>query len=76
MRRHFAQILETSIKCDEKVVIHRVIKPENIFPDFSNDEAKLNDFGLASETQEEPIDSFKVRTVQSVKSVSSDLNST
>ena len=59
MRRHFAQILETNIKCDEKVVIHRVIKPENIFPDFSNDEVKLNDFGLASETQEEPIDSFR-----------------
>ena len=59
MRRHFAQILETNIKCDEKVVIHRVIKPENIFPDFSNDEVKLNDFGLASETQEAPIDSFR-----------------
>ncbi|CAH3149182.1 unnamed protein product, partial [Pocillopora meandrina] len=43
----------------EKVVIHRIIKPENIFPDFSNDEVKLNDFGLASETQEEPIDSFR-----------------
>ena len=26
---------------------------------FSNDEVKLNDFGLASETQEEPIDSFR-----------------
>ncbi|PFX27117.1 Serine/threonine-protein kinase pim-2 [Stylophora pistillata] len=59
VRRYFSQILEANIRCEEKGVIHRDIKPENILLDLTNDEVKLIDFGLASEIQEEPFDSFR-----------------
>ena len=50
-RRYFSQILEANINCEENGVIHRDLKPENILVDLLNDEAKLIDFGLASEVQ-------------------------
>ena len=59
VRRYFTQILEANITCEEKGVIHRDLKPENILLDLTNDEVKLIDFGLASEIQEEPFDSFR-----------------
>ena len=59
VRRYFTQILEANIKCEEKGVIHRDLKPENILLDLTNDEVKLIDFGLASEIQEEPFESFR-----------------
>ena len=59
VRRYFTQILEANITCEEKGVIHRDLKPENILLDLTNDEVKLIDFGLASEIQEEPFESFR-----------------
>ncbi|XP_022788136.1 serine/threonine-protein kinase pim-2-like [Stylophora pistillata] len=60
VRRYITQILEANIRCEEKGVVLRDIKPENILLDLTNDEVKLIDFGLASEIQEESFDSFKV----------------
>ena len=59
VRRYFTQILEANITCEEKGVIHRDLKPDNILLDLKNDEVKLIDFGLASEIQEEPFESFR-----------------
>nr|XP_058954895.1 serine/threonine-protein kinase pim-3-like [Pocillopora verrucosa] len=59
VRRYFTQILEANITCEEKGVVHRDLKPENILLDLTNDEVKLIDFGLASEIQEEPFESFR-----------------
>jgi len=59
VRRYFTQILEANIKCEDKGVVHRDIKPENILVDMRTDEAKLIDFGLASEIQREPFTSFR-----------------
>ena len=59
VRRYFTQILEANVKCEEKGVVHRDLKPENILLDLTNDEVKLIDFGLASEIQEKPFESFR-----------------
>ena len=58
-RRYFAQILQANINCEETGVLHRDIKPENILVDMCTDEAKLIDFGLASEVQQEPFTKFR-----------------
>lgn len=58
-RRYFAQILEANISCEENGVLHRDLKPENILLDMRNDEIKLIDFGLASEVQDEPFNTFR-----------------
>lgn len=58
-RRYFGQILEANISCEENGVIHRDLKPENILLDMCNDEIKLIDFGLASEVQDEPFNTFR-----------------
>lgn len=57
-RRFFTQILEATIQCEEQGVLHRDIKPENIIIDLKKQEAKLTDFGLACETQEDPFRRF------------------
>ena len=59
VRRYFAQILQANINCEETGVLHRDIKPENILVDMCTDEAKLIDFGLASEVQQEPFTKFR-----------------
>ena len=59
VRRYFAQILQANINCEEAGVLHRDIKPENILVDMRTDEAKLIDFGLASEVQQEPFTKFR-----------------
>ena len=59
VRRYFAQILQANINCEETGVLHRDIKPENILVDMRTDEAKLIDFGLASEVQQEPFTHFR-----------------
>ena len=59
VRRYFAQILEANVKCEDRGVVHRDIKPENILVDMRTDEAKLIDFGLASEIQREPFTTFR-----------------
>ena len=59
VRRYFAQILQANINCEETGVLHRDIKPENILVDMRTDEAKLIDFGLASEVQQEPFTKFR-----------------
>ncbi|XP_022800082.1 serine/threonine-protein kinase pim-2-like [Stylophora pistillata] len=59
VRRYFAQILRANISCEENGVLHRDIKPENIIVDMRTDEAKLIDFGLASEVQSEPFTHFR-----------------
>ena len=69
VRWYFTQILEANIKCEEEGVIHRDIKPDNILLDLTNDEVKLIDFGLASEIQEEPFDSFRGKNY-SIKEIS------
>ena len=58
-RRYFAQVLQANINCEETGVLHRDIKPENILVDMRTDEAKLIDFGLASEVQQEPFTRFR-----------------
>ncbi|CAH3033550.1 unnamed protein product [Porites lobata] len=58
-RRYFSQILKANICCEENGVLHRDLKPENILVDMLHDEAKLIDFGLASEVQEEPFLKFR-----------------
>lgn len=58
-RRYFSHILEANISCEENGIIHRDLKPENILVDLRNDEAKLIDFGLASEVQDEPFVKFR-----------------
>lgn len=58
-RRYFSQIIEANISCEENGVIHRDLKPENILVDLHSDEAKLIDFGLASEVQEKPFVKFR-----------------
>ena len=57
-RRFFTQILDATIQCEEQGILHRDIKPENIIVDLTNMDAKLTDFGLACETQEEPFRRF------------------
>ena len=57
-RRFFTQILDATIQCEEQGILHRDIKPENIIIDLTNMDAKLTDFGLACETQEEPFRRF------------------
>ena len=59
VRRYFTQILQANIGCEENGVLHRDIKPENILVDMSSDVAKLIDFGLASEVQQEPFRKFR-----------------
>ena len=58
-RRYFSQILEANLSCERNGVLHRDIKPENILIDLRSDEAKLIDFGLASEVQEKPFHGFR-----------------
>ena len=57
-RLFFTQILEAAIHCEEQGILHRDIKPENIIIDLKKQEAKLTDFGLACETQEDPFRRF------------------
>ena len=57
-RRFFTQILEATIQCEEQGVLHRDIKTENVIIDLKKQEAKLTDFGLACETQEDPFRRF------------------
>ena len=59
VRRYFTQILKANVRCEKNGVVHRDIKPENILVDLSTDDVKLIDFGLASEIQEEPFESFR-----------------
>lgn len=61
-RKYFSQVVEANISCEEHGVIHRDLKPENILLDLLKDEIKLIDFGLASEVQEEPFDTFRGTT--------------
>lgn len=74
-RRFFTQILDATIQCEEQGILHRDIKPENIIIDLTNMDAKLTDFGLACETQEEPFRRFvgkswkKNRPVRSLFSI-------
>ncbi|XP_068707337.1 serine/threonine-protein kinase pim-1-like [Montipora capricornis] len=58
-RRYFYQILEANLSCEKNGVLHRDLKPENILVDLRSDEAKLIDFGLASEVQKTPFDGFR-----------------
>ena len=58
-RKYFSQVVEANISCEEHGVIHRDLKPENILLDLLKDEIKLIDFGLASEVQEGPFDTFR-----------------
>ena len=57
-RRFFVQILDATIQCDKQGVVHRDLKPENIIIDVKTREAKLTDFGLACEIQEDPFTNF------------------
>ena len=70
-RRFFKQILEATIQCEEQGVLHRDIKPENIIVDLIKMEAKLTDFGLACETQEDPFRRFVGKRHSSNASVNS-----
>ena len=58
-KRYFRQILEANINSEEQGVLRRDLKPENMLLDFKTDEIKLIDFGLASEVQCEPFQSFR-----------------
>lgn len=59
VRRYFGHVLDANIRCEERGVLHRDLKPENILVDLQTDEAKLIDFGLASEVQKEPFTTFR-----------------
>ena len=58
-RRYFFQIVEANLHCERRGVLHRDLKPENILVDLTTHEAKLIDFGLASEVQEKPFKKFR-----------------
>ena len=58
-RQFFTNILDAAIQCEGYGVLHQDIKPENIIIDLSKMEAKLTDFGLANDTQQDiPIRHF------------------
>lgn len=57
-RRFFKHILEATVQCEEQGILHRDVKPENIIIDLTNREARLTDFGLACECQEDPFRHF------------------
>ena len=59
--RYFAQIPQANINCEETGVLHRDIKPENILVDMCTDEAKLINFALASEVQQNLSQDSEVR---------------
>ena len=61
-RRYFRQILEANINLEENGVLHRDLKPGNMLLDAKRNEIKLIDFGLASEVQYEPYNSFRGET--------------
>ena len=65
-RRYFAQILQANINCEETGVLHRGIKPGNVLVDMCTDDAKLIDFGLASEVQQEPFKKFRSENIAEV----------
>ena len=64
VRRYFTQIVHANISCEKNGVLHRDIKPENILVDMISDEAKLIDFGLASEVQQTPFTKFRGKNGQ------------
>ncbi|CAH3141985.1 unnamed protein product [Pocillopora meandrina] len=57
-RELFSQILEAAIQCEEQGVLHQDIKPENVIIDMNKMEAKLTDFGLACDAQDQPFRQF------------------
>ena len=57
-RELFSQILEAAIQCEEQGVLHQDIKPENVIVDMNKMEAKLTDFGLACDAQDQPFRQF------------------
>ncbi|XP_022783676.1 serine/threonine-protein kinase pim-1-like [Stylophora pistillata] len=57
-RELFTHILEAAIQCEEQGVLHQDIKPENIIIDMNKMEAKLTDFGLACDAQDQPFRRF------------------
>ena len=69
-RRFFTQILDATIQCEEQGILHRDIKPENIIVDLTNMDAKLTDFGLGCETQEEPFRRFVGKSWKQKKKIS------
>ena len=57
-RQFFTNILDATIQCEGYGVLHQDIKPENVIIDLVKMEAKLTDFGLASDIQDVPIRHF------------------
>ena len=57
------------LNCEETGFLDRDVKPENILVDMCTDEAKLIDFGLASEVQQEPFTKFRGENIAGVSCV-------
>lgn len=60
MARHFfRQLVQTSIDCIKRGVVHRDIKEENIVVDLTTGETKLIDFGAATSFKNCLFDEFE-----------------
>ena len=57
-RDFFTQVVDTVVQCQERGVVHRDIKDENLILDVTNGRLSLIDFGSGAFSQEQPFTEF------------------